>query len=289
MLPGRSYLIKCGQQWSNGTVSALKHKVSMTTLEGVPAHALELNDIGFCNVSSNRPLVFDPYEQNRTMGSFILVDRMTYRTVGAGLILYALRRATNIHWQAVDINKAARASLIHQKPCCLWFTGLSGSGKSTIANLLEKRLHAAGRLTYNLDGDNIRHGLSRDLGFTDADRVENIRRVAHVAKLMVDAGVIVLACFISPFRAERRMVREMLEKDEFVEIFVDTPIAVCEQRDPKGLYRKAREGKITNFTGISSPYEIPEQAEIHVRAGETDVNAIVEQIMDVLRNRKLMT
>jgi bifunctional enzyme CysN/CysC len=264
MLPGRPYWLKIGTQLVSATVTDLKYAVNVNTLEHVAAKTLELNGIGVCNVNVGQPIPFDPYGKNQDTGGFILIDRMTNATVGAGLIHFALRRSQNIHWQAVDINKTARATLKGQKACVIWFTGLSGAGKSTIANLLEKRLHAAGRHTYLLDGDNIRLGLNKDLGFTDADRVENVRRVAEVARLMVDAGLIVLASFISPFRSERRMARELVDPGEFIEIFIDAPLALAESRDPKGLYKKARRGELKHFTGIDSPYEQPEHAEITI-------------------------
>jgi bifunctional enzyme CysN/CysC len=264
MLPGRTYLLKLATQTVPATIAPLKHKVDVNTLEHVAARKLELNEIGVVALELSRPIAFEPYEKNRDLGGFILIDPLTSNTVGAGLIKFALRRSENVHWQALDVNKEARAAQKGQKPCVLWFTGLSGAGKSTIANLVEKRLHALGRHTYLLDGDNVRHGLNKDLGFTDADRVENIRRVAEVARLMVDAGLIVLVSFISPFRAERRMARALFPEDEFFEVFVDTPLAVAEQRDPKGLYKKARRGELKNFTGIDSPYEPPESPEIHL-------------------------
>ena len=279
MLPGRPYIIKCGTQTATATVTALKHKINVDSLEHVAARHLDLNEIGLCNLSLSRPLAFEPYETSRDLGSFILIDKLTNDTVGAGMIQFGLRRAQNVHWQALAINKAARAQAKHQKPCCLWFTGLSASGKSTLANLLEKRLHANGRHTYILDGDNVRHGLSRDLGFTDADRVENIRRVAEVAKLMVDAGLIVLVSFISPFRAERRMARELFADGEFLEVFVDTPLDVCEERDPKGLYRKARQGLIANFTGISSDYEPPEAPEVHLETADSKPEDLIDRLL----------
>jgi len=228
-----------------------------------------LNEIGVCNVAVDRPIAFDPYKENRDTGGFVLIDRLSNDTVGAGLLHFALRRSHNIHWQATDVNKQARSAQKRQKACLLWFTGLSGAGKSTIANLVERKLHGRGLHTYLLDGDNVRHGLNKDLGFTEEDRVENIRRVSEVARLMVDAGLIVLVSFISPFRSERRMARGLVDDGEFIEIFVDTPLAVAEERDPKGLYKKARRGELKNFTGLDSPYERPEHPEIRI---DTTVN-----------------
>lgn len=265
MLPGRPYLIKTANKTIPIIVTDLKYKVNVNTLERLPAKTLDLNEIGICNISLESQIAFEPYGDNRDLGGFIVIDRLTNTTVGAGMIDFALRRASNIHWQAMDVDKTARAELKHQTPAVLWFTGLSGSGKSTIANLVEKALIAQGRHTYALDGDNVRHGLNKDLGFTDADRVENIRRVGEVSKLMADAGLIVLTSFISPFRAERHMVREMMEDGEFIEVFVDTPLEECERRDTKGLYKKARAGLIKNFTGFDSPYEIPKQSELHLK------------------------
>jgi bifunctional enzyme CysN/CysC len=264
MLPGRPYWMKIGTKQVAATITEPKYKVNVNTLEHLAAKKLGLNEIGVCNVSLDHPVAFDSYAENRDTGGFILIDRLSNATVGAGLIHFALRRSQNIHWQALDIHKQSRAALKGQKPCALWFTGLSGAGKSTIANLVEKQLHALGRHTYLLDGDNVRHGLNRDLGFTDADRVENIRRVAEVAKLMTDAGLIVMVSFISPFRAERRMARALFESGEFYEIHVDTSLAVAEARDVKGLYKKARRGELKNFTGIDSPYEPPENPEIYI-------------------------
>jgi bifunctional enzyme CysN/CysC len=236
--------------------------VNVNTLEHVAAKTLELNEIGVCNLELDHHLPFAAYAESRDLGGFIIIDRFTNNTVGMGFIHFALRRSTNVHWQALDVNKRARAAKAGHKPCVLWFTGLSGSGKSTIANLVERKLHSQGHMTYLLDGDNVRHGLNKDLGFTAADRVENIRRVAEVAKLMSDAGLIVLVSFISPYRSERLLARELMDKGEFIEIFVDTPLDVCEARDPKGLYKKARAGEIKNFTGIDSEYEPPEAAEM---------------------------
>ncbi|PID48594.1 MAG: adenylyl-sulfate kinase [Proteobacteria bacterium] len=280
--PGRQYILKLACKEVTATVTEIKFREDVNTGAHLSAKNLDLNEIATVNISTSTPLVFEPYQQNRHLGSFILIDKFSLQTVAAGMIEFALRRASNIHWQALEINKTSRAAQKHQAPCCLWFTGLSGSGKSTIANLLEKRLHAEGRHTYILDGDNVRHGLNRNLGFTEADRVENIRRVAEVAKLMVDAGLIVLVSFISPFRNERRMARELFEAGEFMEIFVDTPLAVCEARDVKGLYAKARRGELQNFTGIDSPYEIPETAEVHIKTDQMDLGHCVEQILKSL-------
>jgi bifunctional enzyme CysN/CysC len=264
MLPGRAYGLKIGATSVTATVAEPKYKINVNTLEHLAAPQLELNEIGVCNISLDRAVAFDPYEADHDLGGFILIDKMTNATVGAGMIRFALRRSQNIHWQAVDVNKATRAHAKNQRPAVLWFTGLSGAGKSTIANLVEKKLLAEGRHTYLLDGDNVRHGLNRDLGFTDAERVENIRRVAEVARLMADAGLIVMVSFISPFRSERRMARDMMAPGEFLEVYVETPLAVAEQRDVKGLYAKARRGELANFTGIDSPYEEPEAPEIRV-------------------------
>jgi bifunctional enzyme CysN/CysC len=260
--PGRTYLLKIGARTATAQVTAIKHRINVNTLEKLAAKRLELNDIAVCNLSLDRPIAFEPYEANRDLGGFILIDRITNRTVGAGMIRFALRRADNIHWQAIDVTREARAAMKGQKGRIVWLTGLSGAGKSTIANLVDRRLHALGRHTYLLDGDNVRHGLNRDLGFTEEDRVENIRRVAEVARLMADAGLIVITAFISPFRAERRVARELMPQGEFIEVFVDAPLEVAEARDVKGLYAKARAGQLKNFTGIDSPYEPPEQAEI---------------------------
>jgi bifunctional enzyme CysN/CysC len=288
MLPGRPYLIKLGARTVTGSITAPKYKVNVNTLEHLAAKQLELNEIGVCNLSLDRSVAFDPYAENREMGGFILIDKLSNDTVGAGLLSFALRRAENIHWQALDVNRYARSALKGQRACVLWFTGLSGAGKSTVANLVEKRLHALGRHTYILDGDNVRHGLNKDLGFTDADRVENIRRVAEVSKLMVDAGLIVLVSFISPFRSERRLARELMPAGEFFEVFVDTPIEEAEKRDPKGLYRKARRGELKNFTGIDSPYEPPEHAEIHLRTALYSPEQAAEQILNTLRDAGML-
>jgi bifunctional enzyme CysN/CysC len=288
MLPGRAYTIRCGSRTTTATVSALKYKLNVDNLDHVAGKTLELNEVGLCNLSMARPIVFDPYNDNAETGSFILIDRFTNATVAAGMIEFGLRRATNVQWQEMFIDKLARADIKGQKPCVLWFTGLSGSGKSTIANTLESRLHALGRHTYMLDGDNIRHGLNKDLGFTDADRVENIRRVAEAARLFVDAGLIVMVSFISPFRSERRMARDLLGDGEFIEIFVDTPLEVCEARDPKGLYRKARAGLIRNFTGLDSTYEVPEQAELALKTTDTSPDKLAEAVLTELRRRHVV-
>jgi bifunctional enzyme CysN/CysC len=279
MLPGRPYWLKIGAKQVVATITALKHSVNVNTLEQVAAKTLELNAIGICNLKFDQAIPVDAYAANAETGGFILIDRMTNATVGAGLTRFPLRRSRNIHWHSVDVTKRARAELKTQKPFVLWFTGLSGAGKSTIANLVEKRLHAAGRHTTMLDGDNVRHGLNKDLGFTDADRVENLRRAAEVAKLMVDAGLIVMASFISPFESERRMARDLFEPGEFIEIFVDTTLAAAEARDPKQLYAKARRGELTNFTGVDSPYERPANPEIAVDTSAMTADAASEAII----------
>ncbi|MCK9589984.1 MAG: sulfate adenylyltransferase subunit CysN [Terrimicrobiaceae bacterium] len=288
MLPGRPYLLKTGTTTAIASITEIKYQGNVNTLEHTAAKKLELNAIGMCNIMLDRPVAFDPYPTNRLTGGFILIDRLTNNTVGAGMIHFALRRSHNIHIQHLDVDKAARAAIKGQKPCVLWFTGLSGSGKSTVANLVEKKLHALGRHTYLLDGDNVRHGLNKDLGFTNEDRVENIRRVAEVAKLMTDAGLIVLTAFISPFRSERRMARSLMPDGEFIEVFMDTPLAIAEERDPKGLYKKARRGELKNFTGIDSPYEVPETAEIHLDTASRSPEELAEGILDFLRSRKLI-
>ncbi|HEX4534353.1 MAG TPA: adenylyl-sulfate kinase, partial [Rhizomicrobium sp.] len=288
MLPGRQYLLKVGARTVPASITELKHKVDVNTLDHTAAKTLHLNEVGYGNLSTAQPVAFDSYAENRDTGGFILIDRFTNATVAAGMIDFGLRRATNVHWQALDIDKNVRAELKGQKPAVLWFTGLSGSGKSTVANLVEKTLFAQGRHTYLLDGDNVRHGLNRDLGFTDADRVENIRRVAETAKLFLDSGLIVLVSFISPFRSERRMARELVGAGEFIEIFVDTPIEVCMQRDPKGLYEKARAGEIKNFTGIDSPYEAPELAELTLQTVEAKPEELAERVVECLRNKGLI-
>ena len=279
LLPGRPYWLKLATQTVTATVHAPKYKVNVNTLERLAARTLELNAIGVATLATDRPLVFEPYEVDRTLGGFILVDKLSNATVGAGVLHFALRRSQNVHWQALDVTREKHAEIKRQKPAVLWFTGLSGAGKSTIANLVEKKLVALGRHTFLLDGDNVRHGLNRDLGFTDADRVENIRRVGEVARLMTDAGLIVITAFISPFRAERQMVRQMMPPGEFLEIFVDTPLAEAEARDAKGLYRKARAGLLRNFTGIDSPYEAPEAAEIRIDTTRLSAEQAAELIV----------
>ena len=282
LLPGRSYILKTANRSIGASVTDLKGRLDVNTLKRESAKVLELNEIGVCNISLDAPIAFDPYGENRTTGSFVLIDRVSHETVAAGMIDFGLRRAQNIHWQAVEVDKSVRMSQKRQTPRVLWFTGLSGSGKSTVANALERLLFIAGGHTYLLDGDNVRHGLNRDLGFTDVDRVENIRRVGEVAKLMLDAGLIVLVSFISPFRAERDMVRKMVGEGEFVEIFVDTPLEVCESRDPKGLYSRARAGEIKNFTGLDSPYEAPENPDIRLDTTSITPEEAARRVIDFI-------
>ncbi|KRG45026.1 adenylyltransferase [Stenotrophomonas pictorum JCM 9942] len=279
LLPGRPYWLQIGSRTVAASISEIKHRIDVNTQEKMAAKRLELNEVGYCNLSLDESVAFAPYAHNRALGGFILIDRQTNATVAAGTLDFALRRAGNVHWQHLDVDPAARARIKGQQPKVLWFTGLSGAGKSTIANQVEKRLHARGCHTFLLDGDNVRHGLNRDLGFTDEDRVENIRRVAEVARLMADAGLIVLVSFISPFRAERQMARERFADGEFIEVFVDVPLAVAEARDVKGLYRKARAGQIPNFTGIDSPYEAPENPELHLYADGEALEAMVDQVV----------
>ncbi|ALS93951.1 adenylyltransferase [Xanthomonas oryzae] len=282
LLPGRPYWLKIGTRTVTASISEIKHKVDVNTQERLAAKRLELNEVGYCNLALDEPIAFSPYARNRVLGGFILIDRQSNATVAAGTLEFALRRAGNVHWQHLDVDRSARARIKGQAPRVLWFTGLSGAGKSTVANLVDKRLHAMGYHTFILDGDNVRHGLNRDLGFTDEDRVENIRRVAEVARLMADAGLIVLVSFISPFRAERQLARERFDQGEFVEVFVDVPLAVAESRDVKGLYRKARAGQIPNFTGIDSPYEAPETPEIHLHADGENVEALARHVLEYL-------
>lgn len=289
MLPERPYLCQIGTMTVQARITRPKYKVNVNTLEQTATNTLALNEIGVCNISFDRPVPFDPYADNRDTGGFILIDRLTNTTVGAGMIAHSLRRSDNIHWQAVDVNDEARSLLKGHRPQIVWFTGLSGSGKSTIANELERRLYTLGCHTYLLDGDNVRHGLGRDLGFTEADRVENIRRVTEVARLMADAGLIVLASFISPFRAERDAARELIGTDRFCEVFVDTPIEVAEERDPKGLYRKARRGELANFTGVDSPYETPTSPDVRIDTTELTPEHAADRIVEVLRERGVIS
>ena len=288
LVPGRSYLLKIGTRTVPATVTALKYRIDVDTLAHLAERTLGMNEIGFCNLSTAVAVAFDPYEVNRDTGAFILIDRFTNETAGAGMIAFGLRRASNLHWQTLTVGREQRAALKEQRAAVLWLTGLSGAGKSTIADLVEKKLLASGRHTMLLDGDNVRHGLNRDLGFTDADRVENIRRVGEVAKLMTEAGLIVICSFISPFRAERQMVRELTAPTAFLEIFVDTPLEECIRRDPKGLYAKAKAGRLEHFTGLDSPYERPESPEIHVTTIGTTPESIAERVLDELHNRDII-
>jgi bifunctional enzyme CysN/CysC len=280
LIPGRAYWLKLGTQTVSATVQQPKYTVNVNTMEQLAAKTLDLNAIGVAELTTDRAVVFEPYAESRALGGFILIDKITNATVAAGMLNFSLRRAQNVHWQALDVTREAHAALKHQRPAALWFTGLSGSGKSTIANLVEKKLHALGKHTFLLDGDNVRHGLNKDLGFTEADRIENIRRVGEVAKLMTDAGLIVLTAFISPFRAEREMVRAMLPEGEFIEVFIDTPLEEAERRDVKGLYKKARSGQLKNFTGIDSPYEAPERPEIRVDTTRETPEDAAERIVE---------
>ncbi len=284
MLPGRSYLMKIGTRTVGVTLGHPKYRIDVNNLDHLAATTLDLNEIGVCNLSLDRPIPFDPYDHNRETGGFVIIDKLTHNTVGAGLLHFALRRSHNIHWQKVQVDKQARTEINNHRSGVVWFTGLSGSGKSTIANIVESKLHLLGVRTYLLDGDNVRHGLNRDLGFTDADRVENIRRIAEVSRLMVDAGLVVLVSFISPFRAERQLARSRVEQGEFIEVHVDTPLDVAESRDPKGLYAKARAGELANFTGIDSPYEPPEVAEVHVDTTSMSAESAADAIIATLQS-----
>jgi bifunctional enzyme CysN/CysC len=288
LVPGRSYLARIGTKTTAITVTAIKHKVDVNTREHLATHTLGLNDIGVCNLATGTPVAFDPYAENRRTGSFIIIDRFTNQTVGAGMIDFGLRRGTNLHWQPLLLGKAERATLKRQGAAIVWFTGLSGAGKSTIANIVEQRLHAMGHHTMMLDGDNVRHGLNRDLGFTEADRVENIRRSGEVAKLLTEAGLIVLCSFISPYRAERIGVRNLVGEGEFIEVFVDTPIEECAKRDTKGLYAKAKAGTIKNFTGFDAPYEPPEAPEVHLRTLDESPDQMAERVVRALAERKII-
>ena len=288
LLPGRGYALKIGTQTVPATVTAVKHKIEVETGHKAAGRTLEINEIGFCNVATSAPIALDPYSENRATGAFILIDRYTAATVGAGMVAFALRRAGNVKHQYYKVDKTQRTIMKGHRPCMVWFTGLPGAGKSTIMNLVEQRLAARGVHTYALDGDNLRQGLNRDLGFTDADRVENIRRVGEVGRLMVDAGLVTLCAFVSPFRAERRMVRELMAADEFVEVFVDTPIAVCIDRDPKGLYAKARAGKVMHVTGVDSPYEAPEHPELRLDTTADSAEQLANRVVAALEARGLV-
>ncbi len=282
LLPNRTYRLKIGMRTVNARVMSIKHKVDVNSQAKLAARHLELNEVGYCTLGLDEEIAFEPYAANQTLGGFILIDRQSNATVACGMLDFALGRSSNVHWQQVDIDKRVRGSSKGQQPLCLWFTGLSGAGKSTIANLVERKLHTLGYHTYLLDGDNVRHGINKDLGFTPGDRVENIRRIAEVAHLMVDAGLIVLVSAISPYRSERRSARELFAKGEFLEVFVDAPLEICEQRDPKGLYQKARAGEIRNFTGIDAPYERPESPDVHLLAGGLRAESLAEQVTDRL-------
>jgi bifunctional enzyme CysN/CysC len=288
LMPGRSYLCRIGTKMTPITVTGLKHRIDVDSGEHAAAKTLTLNDIAFCNLSTGTPVAFDPYAQNRRTGSFVIIDRFTNQTVGAGMIAFALRRGSNVHWQPLLIGKGERAALKHQRPAIVWFTGLSGAGKSTIANIVEQKLHASGYHTMLLDGDNVRHGLNRDLGFTEADRVENIRRAGEVAKLLTDGGLIVLCSFISPYRAERDMVRSLVANDEFIEAFVDAPIEECVRRDPKGLYAKAKAGAIKNFTGVDAPYEVPEAPELSLSTLRQSPEQLAAEVVRALAERGII-
>jgi bifunctional enzyme CysN/CysC len=289
LVPGRSYLARIGTKTAPVTITAIKHKIDVNTRKHLAANTLGLNDIAVCNLSTSVPVAFDPYAQNRRTGAFIIIDRFTNHTVGAGMISFGLRRGTNIHWQPLLVGKSERAALKHQRPAVVWFTGLSGAGKSTIANMVEQKLHTAGHHTMMLDGDNVRHGLNRDLGFTEADRVENIRRVGEVAKLMAESGLVVLCSFISPYRAERDMVRGLVPEGEFIEVFVDTPIEDCIRRDPKGLYAKAKAGQIKNFTGFDAPYEAPQTPEVHLHTAGHRPEELAEQVVQAMTARGIVS
>ena len=285
LLPGRSYLVRVGTRTVAGSVTRIRHRVDPQTGAESPADALELNDMALVNLALDAPVAFESFAACRSLGSFVLIDRQSFATVGAGTIGYALRRASNLAWQALDVDREARARLKRQRPAVVWFTGLPGAGKSTIANLVEQRLHAEGRHTYLLDGDNVRHGLNRDLGFTQADRVENLRRVSEVAALFADAGLIVLVAFISPYRSDRAMARARLAEGEFLEVFVDASVDECRRRDPKGLYRKADAGQLQNLTGVNAPYEPPLAPELHLRTEAGSPEALAEQVVRLLQER----
>ncbi len=288
LLPGRSYLLRLGTRTVPASITSIRHRIDVDTRERLAARSLGLNELGLCHIATAVPLAFDPYRDNKATGAFIVIDRYSNRTVGAGMAEFGLHRASNLHRQLLTVDKAARAALKHQKPVILWLTGLSGAGKSTIANIVEERLCRAGYHTMLLDGDNLRHGLNRDLGFTEADRVENIRRVGEVAKLMVESGLIVLCAFISPYRAERDLVRGLVDTDEFIEIFVDTSLDECKGRDPKGLYAKAMAGELKNFTGVDAPYEAPERPELHLRTSGRPPEELADEVLRCLQDRRLV-
>ena len=285
MLPERNYIFRFINSQIVGKITDLVHKVNINTFDKIASKSLGLNEIGYCKVALNKNTIFNSYKNNKRLGSFVIIDQFNNQTLAAGVIDHELRRASNISWQDMSINKNLRSSINGQKPCILWFTGLSGSGKSTIANIIEQKLHKLSKHTYLLDGDNVRHGLNKDLGFTDSDRVENIRRISEVSKLMVDAGLITIVSFISPFKSERKMARELVEENEFIEIFVDTPIDECEKRDPKGLYKKARSGHLKNFTGIDSKYEIPDKPEIILKTETKNAEDLADQVLQYLKNK----
>jgi bifunctional enzyme CysN/CysC len=289
LLPGRGYLLKAGAQRANAMITELKYRLNVDTSDHLAAKDLHRDEIAFANIATAVPISFDPYDENNETGGFILIDRHTHDTVAVGMIRFGLRRAANTHYQSFTVTKTARARLKKHRPALLWFTGLSGAGKSTIADCMDKKLHAIGKHTFVLDGDNIRHGLNRDLGFTEADRVENIRRVAEVAKLFVDAGMITIVAFISPFQAEREMARELVEPGEFIEVFVDTPLYVCEQRDPKGLYKKARRGELRNFTGLDSPYERPSDPELTLDAFNNSADDLADHVIRFMQQRGILS
>ena len=288
MLPDRNYIFRFNNPYINGKITDLVHSINVNSYEEVASKKLNLNDIAYCKVAINKMHAISSYANNQKLGSFVIIDPYNNKTIGVGMIDHALRRSSNISWHKMSINKKTRSEFNSQKPCVVWFTGLSGSGKSTIANILEQKLHTIGKRTYLLDGDNVRHGLNKDLGFTDADRVENIRRVAEVSKLMVDAGLITLVSFISPFKSERQMARDLLSSDEFFEIFINTSLEECEKRDPKGLYKKARAGELKNFTGIDSLYEEPENPDLILDTASSNAEELTDQIINFLQSKKII-
>jgi bifunctional enzyme CysN/CysC len=288
MLPERNYIFRFNNSYINGKITDLVHSINVNSYEEVASKKLNLNDIAYCKIAIDKMHAISSYSNNQKLGSFVIIDPYNNKTIGVGMIDHALRRSSNISWHKMSINKKTRSELNSQKPCVVWFTGLSGSGKSTIANILEQKLHTIGKRTYLLDGDNVRHGLNKDLGFTDTDRVENIRRVAEVSKLMVDAGLITLVSFISPFKSERQMARDLLSSDEFFEIFVNTPLEECEKRDPKGLYKKARAGELKNFTGIDSLYEEPENPDLILDTASSNAEELTDKIINFLQLKKII-